>query len=64
MQDFWLHIPMERFHSLYFHGKIKIQQSNVRIFEHTASSVDRVLDQIREDLQVWRAAGCVLDLTL
>ena len=38
------------------------KERNARIFEHKASSVDRVLDLIRDDIAVWRAAGCVSDL--
>ena len=38
------------------------KERNARIFEHKTSSVDRVLDLIRDDIAVWRAAGCVSDL--
>lgn len=39
------------------------KELNARIFDQIASSADRVLDQVKEDLQVWRAAGCIIDLT-
>lgn len=38
------------------------KERNSRIFEKVASSADRVLDLLREDIAVWRAAGCVSDL--
>ena len=38
------------------------KERNARIFEHVASNVDRVLDLIREDIAVWRSAGCVGDV--
>ena len=38
------------------------KERNARIFQQTACDVDRVLDLIREDIGVWRAAGCVSEL--
>ena len=38
------------------------KERNARIFQHTACNIERVLDLIREDIGMWRAAGCVADL--
>ena len=38
------------------------KERNSRVFYQVASSADRVLDLIREDIAVWRSAGCIADL--
>ena len=38
------------------------KERNAMIFENIASTADRVLDQIIEDIGMWRAAGCISDL--
>lgn len=35
------------------------KERNARIFEQKASGIERVFDLIREDIQAWRAAGCI-----
>ena len=47
--------------AIWLHWRIW-KERNARIFEQVASSVDRVLELIREDIATWRAAGCVGDL--
>ncbi|XBI41835.1 hypothetical protein VPH35_126241 [Triticum aestivum] len=39
------------------------KERNARIFQHTASTANSVLDLIRDDIAVWRAAGCVADIS-
>lgn len=39
------------------------KERNVRIFDNVASSADRLLDLTKEDIGMWRAAGCISDLT-
>mgnify|MGYP006951655593 FL=1 len=38
------------------------KERNARIFDNVASTVDRVLELIKEDIRMWRAAGCICDL--
>lgn len=38
------------------------KERNAMIFQQVASSVDRVLELIQEDITVWRSAGCVGDI--
>lgn len=68
--DWWLQVraaipkPMRRNFdtiTILIHWRIW-KERNARIFDNVASSVDRVLDLIREDIGMWRAAGCICDL--
>lgn len=38
------------------------KERTARIFDSVASTVNRVLDLIKEDIGMWRAAGCIYDL--
>ena len=38
------------------------KERNARILDNVASTVDRVLELIKEDITMWRAAGCICDL--
>lgn len=38
------------------------KEKNSRVFDHMANNADRVFDLVREDIAVWRSAGCITDL--
>ena len=38
------------------------KERNACILDNVASTVDRVLELIKEDIRMWRAAGCIRDL--
>ena len=44
------------------HSRVR-KERNARIFDNVASSADGVLDLSMEDISVWRAVGCISDLT-
>ena len=39
-----------------------VEGLNSRVFDQVASSAERVLDLVREDIAGWRTAGCIEDL--
>jgi hypothetical protein len=38
------------------------KERNARIFQQEENSVDRVFELIIEDIHVWRAAGCIVNM--
>ena len=38
------------------------KERNSRIFDQLASSCNRVLDLCKQDIAIWRAAGCITEL--
>ena len=68
--DQYLHAIMYQYlHTIMYFDTITIlihwriwKECNARIFEDEASNADRVLELIREDIVIWRSAGCVGDV--